>query len=629
MVRAQPITSLATFLILGYLIGTLFHATNFEILLFMLVFAFLSFIPNASMSTVGISFFVSISTIGFFVYSPFFRSTLFERYPQLVVLLVSVIFLLAFPLINKVVFNVMNSIKYEIALVIDLISLLAIAPFSFFYSHGDDRLALNILVNTGEDNAAWIESISAGTLAVPQAGYTTVYNDSSGEPFGVLLNFVHNIFLLMNESKALITDSPRILMITYGLVLIMGILAVFTSLLLVFESRQGNPIFTILFSIPLFSAIYFGWANFSFLGHFPAALAFFLILSSLSFSMLVEKCKSDWFATCALVITGIMLFAAGLTWFPITPVAFVTLASVLVIGSLRFLRTGPSMAKHFKLITLIACIFFVIFLLKGLYEFASNTTWSDLNFLIHAQGATVDPFGWPIIFALMGLTMITTKSNFNVIPISNLVSVFLIIFASYTLLVTLLSIVTQPFQADYAAKKLALLLTSIGLVFAIFVVGSALSSFDLQSAPMVLSLITLTAGAFFLFPGPKYTYPISIMNNAVPWVSSGLNQIQIHPERPVVCLNTSSGVNAASFDVYVCNRILGALQSSTKEDIPFWAGLSLQENWIPTPAYEYKEFQKYGITVLVTDETRMSTDNASQKTFLENVPSEILYYVPM
>lgn len=626
-IRFGNIPHVLPFSALGYSIGSLFQVTDVEMMLFVIFFSSLSFISSFSIPAVGISFFSSLATWGTIGFLPIVGSEMIRQHPLFIPLAITSTFVIYLPWVSKASSNYVKSMKPLSGFMLNSLILLFVAPFAFFYSRGGDRFALNLLVNSGEDNAAWLENISAGTLESTQATFTNQYSDGSGEPFGILLNLVHNVFIQAKGSEAVITDSPRILLISYGLILIMGLLASLGTLLVAFCSQHGSLLFTFMLSIPLFLTIYFGWVSFAHLGHLPAAFSFMTLLCAMSFCLkTLNNSRKKVFAVTA---TGAMLLSAGVTWLPLLPVSLVSISVFVGVLLYKYKHSNVIQMNRSKVILFSTSALTLILMLKSMYELASGIDLAYFKFLIHAQGATVDPFGLPIVLALIGFTWLSSRLISSKQVISDLVMIFIVVFSSYTILITVLSLVTTPFQLDYASKKLALLLTYVGLVFLVYGSGVVISTLDLQVPVVYLGLLTLLSGAVFLSPGPKFSYPISIANSSVSWVSSGLDQMKKYPQTPVVCLNTSTGNNAASFDVYFCNRILGALQASKNEEVRAWAMRSLQEEWSPNSTESYEQFEKNGLAVLVTDISRTSTDNDSQKVFVNSIPLGTLRYIPM
>jgi hypothetical protein len=608
------------FLVLGIYLVEIFNVIGIALWCVLALMILMSYIPGVSLPSLGISFFSSVAFVGVILSTPIIKKFLLEKPPSFIAGFFILTFCITLWLLSHILSDLTKNLNHLVRLALESIVLLAALPFAILYSRGGDRFALNLLVSSGEDNAAWLENISLGTTTIPQSILTSRYSVSSGEPFGFILNLSQSAFFLAKGTPIEVTDSARILVIVYGLILIMGIIGIFGSLLFVCHKQSGNLKITFFVAAPLFLSIYFGWVNFASLGHLPSALSFFFVLSILSIGLAITHSQNDSVYIVSLSMIIILLLGAGLTWFPLLPIAFVTVIMTLATALYRFFSSKKESTIGTTVATVAFVSFCIIYFSKNLLDFALSKDFSYFVSLIHTQGATYDAYGLPLVLGLVGIAWVTSNIHSTPSIVSNFVITFLVLFISFSMFVSIASLATPPFQIDYAGKKLNLLLCSVGIVLFVLFSSSFMIKAKLKMPSMYMCHVALLAGVLFISPGPKTSYPISVLNNSVPWITAGLDEIRSNPKTPIVCLNTQPGTSAASFDVYFCNRVFGALQASSNEEIRSWAMRSLSEEWPLPSVTRYSQFASTGITVLVNDPNRSSTDNQSQKLFIDGWP---------
>lgn len=489
----------------------------------------------------------------------------------------------------------------------------AVAPLLMMYSKFGSVEALNFIVATGEDNASWLENISRS-----QSGSNVAVTNMSGDGTGHLLGQVfasmkYLVYLATGHDTAF--NSPRVLMLTYGFTISFSVAAILMVINRILTLRGISFTARLVMLMCQGLVTWFLLANFLSLGHLPAALASLWMGLSL-LNLILCDLESN-VATKRQLFSLLLILAAGLIWLPVLPPTLLVLTyvvyKVLKKKLVRFSQISPKIAD---IIGATVAVSLLILGFKFRFGVPSIATFSAT---LHFSGATSDLIGFALALAILGmlLTFLDIKTN----SIANFVVVFVLAYVGYFIVIYLASLATAPFEAGYAARKLSLV-TGTSLIIAGFVPATLHLVSRNNSSQTSRAVIVLTSFMILAFqvPGERSAFPFKELQSKTPWVPLGLQEIRADSERPVICINTSNDSHAASFDMYVCNRIFGAIQASDDRRLRSWASFSLQEDLSKSEELDSAYLRKLKPVVLVTDGLRNATENISQAGYLTKFP---------
>lgn len=457
---------------------------------------------------------------------------------------------------------------------------------SYFWSASRNLGGLGFLGRT-EDNAAWLMGLSFGL----KNGNGITNSADLGWAGGPTLGMFNALAMSLQQASLskgyTYLDNIDTIIRSFGLLLTLT-LGTAIALVVQFALNQGRRFFVYLpVATGTLVLIYMGCASVMRVGHYSFLLAIWLMIAALSVSEILQLKTLDYknsktinifkqVAIVALVVT------ASMSWRAITPVGLLIALYFMFNAAFENRNIFINRFKRSPWIVL-PTIGFTVVGLYSLYVFLGGDLENGLNLtilkeilIIEGGTATVSMlvlvtllvFTWLPYLLVKGESDEQMKNLETVIPLSMIFVFVLMMFISY---------VTEGHGLYYAVQKYELLL-------AICMVPLAMKAIVRFSSPekshwISLGSILLVLSLFF-YDGSLsagLSYPGVDRSEKVVWAKVAESELRDHPERRVVCLNTSDPDKMfADYVAYTCNRILIGLQGlEGNDDYEDWTRLGM------------------------------------------------------
>jgi hypothetical protein len=475
--------------------------------------------------------------------------------------------------------------------------------------------AFGVLVNNGEDNAAWLIALSKSVVKG-----TTVLSASSaasgGPATGVIISTSRQLFSIVDTNSFIANaDNALVLLRMYALV---AVLTAIVWLLTAFSMlRMLNPIARTGFAL-VSATIGFAFVmGLAAVGHFSAVIAvFFLSIAVCVSEQLPNNSQRQRFVSGSLVFLS--LVAAGQAWFPLTAVALVYAALV----SRPFLtRLVPKNFDQKAIIkfsfttvaVVIICYTAYVKIFPSFLSNAFNLDYVIYNLTLAGGYAVVSPW-----LVLLGFSLClwwgfqkseTNEVSQGALVVALLMPIIVLFTWSYFL---------APYTPQYGAWKYLYIGAAVAVPWSIIICGRVLSEkISLKVITYVPLLILLGLGLFA--PPFQHTNWISKANGSgYEWTKPVVNELRMNPERPVVCLNTFQNDEGTNYAGYLCSRMALGLGGFDTYEVRVWAAANICQIGAEQARLAWPIPFQRNLTVLLFDPARTSSYASCQAQSLEN-----------
>jgi len=457
---------------------------------------------------------------------------------------------------------------------------------SFFWSASRNLGGLSFLGRT-EDNAAWLMGLSFGLKSGNEIRNIADLGWAGGPTLGMFNALAMSLQQTSLSRGYIYFDNIDTIIRSFGLLLTLT-LGTAVALVVQFAVNQGRKFFVYLpVATGTLVLIYMGCASAMRVGHYSFLLAIWLMIAALSISEILQLKtlnvkNSKTISVCRQVAIVALVVTASMSWRAITPVGLLIALYFMFIAAFENRKIIVNRFKKSPWVVL-PTIGFTVIGLYTLYVFLGGDLENGLNLtvlkkILTIEGGTATVSGL-VLIALLVLAWLpyvmvnggsdTRKRNFEtVLPLSMLFVFVLMMFISY---------VTEGHGLYYAVQKYELLL-------AICMIPLAMKTIVRISSPdkshwISLGSILLVLSLFF-YDGSLsagLSYPGVDRSETVVWAKVAESELRDHPERRVVCLNTSDPDKMfADYVAYTCNRILIGLQGlEGNDDYEDWTRLGM------------------------------------------------------
>jgi hypothetical protein len=465
--------------------------------------------------------------------------------------------------------------------------------------------AFDALVQNGEDNAAWLIALSRSVVN-GETRLSISSNTAGGPGTGVLVSIVR-------EAMDLIGRSPLVSSADNGLVLMRSYVLIGIVMAFVWAAVAMNVLAKLENVTRLLLGLVAGVVSYSFVvglaavGHFSAvvALLFLSISVFVNFSFVGNSQNAQW------IVRGLVflsVIAAGQSWFPLTGMAFIYLAAVLLAEVKINFTTRPT-RQQIKIATASAmCVgvfgyFSYTKFFGGFLQNVFDISYITRNLTLAGEYPTVN--AWLVVsgFLFSAWWATTYRANGDLISDASLLSALLFpIVALFTW-----SYFLSPYTPQYGAWKYLYLGAAVTCPLAVIAVGALLKTdlprIVLRSVPVLLVFV------FALFT-PPFNNIQTAFNGAPSGTSFSkvvVSELRKNPLRPVGCLTTSKLGSTDTYEGYLCSRMAFGLGGFDEYVHRTWTAANICQ--IPpaqaAAAFE-ANFQK-NFTVVLFDGTRTSS----------------------
>jgi hypothetical protein len=427
--------------------------------------------------------------------------------------------------------------------------------------------AFGILVGNGEDNAAWLVSLSRSVIN--NETVLSAQSAASGGPStGVFISFFRELFYRV-DSTAFVSNGDNALVLLRMYTIIGVLIALLWMTVASSMLREQKQIVRAGF------AFVSGLTGYSFImglaavGHFSAVVAVFFLSTAVLFHE-VLKTNIRFGVSIQRGAVFLSLISAGQAWFPLTAVAliYLTLISVQVVLNRVPKKIDKKIGR--QVATSAAAAFLVsYFLYKKVFpSFLQNVF--DLDFVIYnltlpGGYATVNPW-----LVLLGISVaiywgFSPKVYDKTSQTSLVIALFVPIVGLFTW-----SYFLAPYTPQYGAWKYLYMGAAVAVPWTLPIIGHYLrhkkTAFSIVPIPIV-----------FLLGLGLFSPPINHVNwvgKAIPagyeWVDTVVNELRENPDRPVVCSNSIKDDDGQKYIAYLCSRMALGLGGFDDEKHKVW-----------------------------------------------------------
>ena len=474
----------------------------------------------------------------------------------------------------------------KISILGNLIPSIIMFGTSYFWSASRNLGGLSF-IGRSEDNAAWLMGLSTGLRSGTGIQNISDLGWAGGPTLGMFNALVMSLQQASLSRSYTYFDNIDTIIRSFGLLLTLT-LGTAVALVVQFALNQGKKFVVYLpVAVGTLVLIYMGCASAMRLGHYSFLVAIWLMIAALSVSetfqfktlntenrKTISVCQQ--FAIVALVVT------ASMSWRAITPVGLLIALYFIFNAAFEYRDIFVNSFKKSPWVVL-PIVGFTGVGLYSLYVFLGGDLENGLNLttlkkilIIEGGTATVSVLVLIVLLVVTWLPYLLVnsesdermKNHETVIPLSMLFVFVLMMFISY---------VTEGHGLYYAVQKYELLLAICMIPLAM----RAIVRFSLPEKSKWISFgSVLLVLSLFFYDGSLsegLSYPGVYRSGEVVWAKAAERELREHPERRVVCLNTSDQDKMfPNYVAYTCNRILIGLQGlEGNDDYEDWTRLGM------------------------------------------------------
>jgi hypothetical protein len=470
------------------------------------------------------------------------------------------------------------------------------------------------LSGTGEDVGTWLDG-TARTLKVG-GSLQTGSLPSGGVTYSLLTSIASALakFSLYND-EGIVQSGVLLLRMNWTLIVSASIFASLTATLMCAKLKIRGT-WTVGLSAGLI-VLPFGISLLE-IGHFTALIASVFLLCAALYCVEVDLYlrRSQSFSVCGFVLMG---FAVAGSWYPLYSLIVVCSLVALTCGGIElwrrsWLRLKAKVAGSGTRdrIVITSLLLVVLWVLKNsqMWQFvvnASDFEYVKFNFGLGGGYAPVNPYLAFIVLGIAALqvpkwTASHSRSYLSVLVLG--VSLSAISFVIFNTLV-------PPYGPTYGALKFLHLATMVLIPLAVGFLARTYSGLSKTDFSLSLSLAVAVAALII-----AQWAPIGYLANVVkpmetkPWAEAVVKEIESHPDRKVLCLDTRETQDWDGYDSYACSRMAAGLQGITGYESNVWtAGNICQISSSQLAETIPKSFYR-DLTIIVTDRGRLSSGHA-------------------
>lgn len=249
-------------------------------------------------------------------------------------------------------------------------------------------------------------------------------------------------------------------------------------------------------------------------------------------------------------------YTVGVVWFPMVPVSALTIV-VIVVG---LIAKNWHAVFHFRvkvrnIVVIGNVILFLMILLAAFTQLRVPTGYSISSLVNVGSGGTYVPTAIGLSLALVGFIIAIESVGKNVV-----LSVFLSLFPLGLLAYWITSIAENPISPGYSVEKFSLLVSIIGLPFAIGFIYKHLEVFSKTVILSIVAPVLLCFAVAHASSGINFFPRVAMIdkdNWTINYLSTLINQSAYNPNAQLLCL---TGLSESDMSAYTCSRFGSALQ---------------------------------------------------------------------
>jgi hypothetical protein len=483
--------------------------------------------------------------------------------------------------------------------------------------------AFGILVNNGEDNAAWLVALSQSVINGDTV-LSAASGASGGPATGVFVAASRALFALVEPNAVIANaDNALVLLRMYAL---LGILTSIVWVTVAFTLMKTQPLiarcgFALVSALTAFAFV-MGLAT---VGHFSAIVAVLFLSVAVFFHETLGRTNLTAKALNRTLIF-LALVAAGQAWFPLTAVALFFMLVMTANAILKIVRQQINREVILKiiLILLVLSIGSMAAYQKIFSTFLTNVI--DIDFVIYnltlAGGyATVSP--WLVLLGFAGCLWwgFSSDSSDELSRVSLVSALIIPVVGLFTW-----SYFLSPYTPQYGAWKYLYMAAAVAVPWSILIFGRGLASSVKPGVLVQVPLWILLALGLFSPPFQHSFWVNTSQPAGYEWESTVVNELRENPERPVVCNNSIKDDDGQKYIAYLCSRMSLGLGGFDQEKHKVWNAANYCTVSAEQMKSEWPVEEQKNLSVILFDPTRTSSFAGCQAP-VEGYPNGLLSFV--
>ena len=484
--------------------------------------------------------------------------------------------------------------------------------------------AFGILVRNGEDNAAWLVSLSRSVIK--NETVLSAQSAASGGPStGLFISFFRELFYKVDPTSFVSNgDNALVLLRMYTVIgVLIALLWMIVATAMLREQKQ---------IVRSGFAVVSGLTGYSFImglaavGHFSAVVAVFFLSTAVLFHEVLQTNELPFGISIQRAVVFLSLVSSGQAWFPLTAVALVYLISISVqVIANRIPKNFDKQSGKQVAAVLAAGFLIAYFMYREIFpSFLQNVL--DLDFVIYnltlpGGYATVNPW-----LVLLGIS--TTVFWGFALMVFDKISQTSLVIALFAPIVGLFtwSYFLAPFTPQYGAWKYLYIGAAVAVPWALPILGHFLQ-FKKPSISLVPIPLVFLLGLGLFSPPLQH---VNWVGKAIPagfeWVDTVVNELRENPDRPVVCSNSIKGDDGQKYIAYLCSRMALGLAGFDDEKHKVWNAANFCTVSAEQMKNEWPTSELRNLTVILFDPMRTSSFAGCQSPS-KDYPNGLLSFV--
>jgi hypothetical protein len=484
--------------------------------------------------------------------------------------------------------------------------------------------AFGILVGNGEDNAAWLVSLSRSVIK--NETVLSAQSAASGGPStGLFISFFRELFYRV-DSTAFVSNGDHALVLLRMYTIIGVLIALLWMMVASSMMREQKQIVRSGFAVVSGLTAYSFIMGLAAVGHFSAVVAVFFLSTAVLFHEVLQATNIRFGKTIQRGVVFLSLISAGQAWFPLTAVALIYLALISVqVVSNRVPKNVSKKLGRQVATSAVATFLIIYFLYQRIFpSFLQNVF--DLDFVIYnltlpGGYATVNPW-----LVLMGFSVaIFWGFSPKVFDRTSQTSLVIALFVPIVGLFTW-SYFLAPYTPQYGAWKYLYIGAAVAVPWTLPIIGQYLQSKKPSISLVPIPMVLLLGLGLFSPPFNQVNWVEKVIPADYEWVNTVVKELRENPNRPVVCSNSIKDDDGQKYNAYLCSRMALGLGGFDEFKHRVWGAA----NYCTVNAEQMKDewpvSEQENLTVILFDPTRTSSFAGCQSP-TKDYPNGLLSFV--
>ena len=465
--------------------------------------------------------------------------------------------------------------------------------------------AFGILVGNGEDNAAWLVSLSRSVIK--NETVLSAQSAASGGPStGLFISFFRELFYRV-DSTAFVSNGDNALVLLRMYTIIGVLIALLWMMVASSMMREQKQMVRSGFSIVSGLTGYSFIMGLAAVGHFSAVVAVFFLSIAVLFHEVLQAENVRFGNSIQRGVVFLSLISAGQAWFPLTAVALIYLAliSVQVVSS----RVPKNISKKLgrQVTTSAVATFLISYLLyKRIFpSFLQNVF--DLDFVIYnltLPGGYAKVNSWLVLLGF--LVAIFRGFSLKVFDRTSQTSLVIALFVPIVGLFTW-SYFLAPYTPQYGAWKYLYVGAAVAVPWTLPIIGQYLQSKKPSISLVPIPMVFLLGLGLFSPPFNEVNWVEKVVPAEYEWVDTVVNELRENPDRPVVCSNSIKDDDGQKYIAYLCSRMAQGLGGFDDVRHRVWTAAAFCSVPPEQMKSEWPVTEQENLTVILFDPARTSS----------------------